>query len=224
MSSAMALTRPASLVLVHGAGSGPWVYRDWPEAFPGIAAIAVDLQQGLDVAQAGHEDYARAVTDAARRLPTPAALCGWSMGGLIALQAAQRIKPHSVILLEASPPAEVQGFSPETEIGDGAFEPEAVYGSFPDGMPARLESARARAERKRGISIPSLPCPSLVVYGDSFPDERGAALAQLYQSDELSFPGLDHWDLVLEPRVRTAVANWLGLKRNDQPRACASTG
>jgi hypothetical protein len=49
-----------------------------------------------------------------------------------------------------------------------------VYGSFPSDMRARPESLFARAERKRGISVPSLPCPSLVIYGDEFP--RGARL------------------------------------------------
>jgi len=132
------------------------------------------------------------------------------MGGLVVLQAAQQFVPHSVILLEASPPAQIQGFNPHTEIEDGAFDPEVVYGPFPDDMQARPESSRARAERKRGISIPDLSCPSLVIYGDSFPSERGTALASLYQSDKLNFPGLDHWDLVLAPQVRTAIADWLG--------------
>lgn len=33
----------------------------------------------------------------------------------------------------------------------------------------------------------------------------------VYHSDQISFPGLDHWDLVLDPRVRAAVAEWLGV-------------
>jgi dienelactone hydrolase len=202
---------PASVVFVHGAGSGPWVYRDWPETFPELRTVAVDLQEGLDVARAGHDDYARLVTETAKELPSPVVLCGWSMGGLVVLQASQQVEPHSVILLEASPPAEIQGFNPDTEVEDGAFDPEVVYGGFPEGMPARLESSRARAERKRGISVPTLPCPSLVVCGESFPEERGAALARLYQSSQLRFSGLDHWDLVLDPQVRTAVAKWLGI-------------
>ena len=200
---------PASLLLVHGAGSGPWVYDGWAESFAGVETVAVDLQDGLDVNTASHSDYARTVTAAAAQLRPPVALCGWSMGGLVVLQAAQHVVPHSVILLEASTPGEVQGFAPETEIADGVFDPEEVYDTFPAGMPARAESSRARAERKRGISIPGLPCRSLVVYGDSFPHDRGTLLAQLYASDVLAFPGLDHWDLVRDPQVRTAVATWL---------------
>lgn len=79
-------------------------------------------------------------------------------------------------------------------------------------MRARPESSRARAERKRGISVPSLPCASLVVYGDDFREERGKAVARVYGSDELDLPGLDHWGLVRDVRVRTMIRDWLGLR------------
>src|ERR1700678_2243016 len=95
---------PASLVLVHGAGSGPWVFDGWADAFPSLAVVAVDLQSGLDVAEASMDDYARNVVTAARQLPPPVALCGWSMGGLVVLQAAHEVRPHRVVLIEASPP------------------------------------------------------------------------------------------------------------------------
>jgi hypothetical protein len=51
--------------------------------------------------------------------------------------------------------------------------------------------------------------PALVVYGHEFPEERGRALAALYGAEELSFPDLDHWGLVLDARVRQAIARWL---------------
>jgi 8-oxo-dGTP diphosphatase len=201
---------PASLMLVHGAGTGPWVYDGWIGSFPGMTVAAVDLQESIDIATASHPDYATKVVEAAAQLPAPVSLCGWSMGGLVVLQAAQLIRPHSVILLEASPPAEVQGFNPDAQVDCGTFDPELTYGTFPSGIQARPESARARAERKRGISVPRLRCRSLVVYGDAFPDERGRAIAALYGSDEIDFPGLDHWGLVRDERVRAAIARWLG--------------
>jgi pimeloyl-ACP methyl ester carboxylesterase len=202
-------TRPRSLVLVHGAGSGPWIFEGWAESFRGITVVTVDLHEGVDVATASHADYADKVADAAATLPAPVSLCGWSMGGLVVLQAAGRLRPHSVILLEPSPPAEVQGYNADAEVAQGTFDPEAVYGPFPAGIRARPESARARAERKRGISVPGLPFASLVVYGDAFRDERGKAIARLYGSDELEFPGLDHWGLVSDVCVRAKIAQWL---------------
>jgi len=154
-------------------------------------------------------DYAQNAIAAARRLSLPVSLCGWSMGGLVALQAATALQPHMVILLEASAPAEVQGSNSNVVLGEGTFDPEVEYGRFPPGVRARPESLLARAERKRGISVPSLPCPSLVVYGRDFPEERGRALAALYGSQQLEFPHLHHFDLVLELEVREAIARFV---------------
>ena len=52
---------PASLLLVHGAGSGPWVFVDWHSSFPNLKLTAVDLQEGLAVEHASHADYATRV-------------------------------------------------------------------------------------------------------------------------------------------------------------------
>jgi pimeloyl-ACP methyl ester carboxylesterase len=57
---------------------------------------------GLDVANASHGDYANRVVLEAEALPQPVCLCGWSMGGLAVLQAAVRVRPHSLVLLETS--------------------------------------------------------------------------------------------------------------------------
>jgi hypothetical protein len=104
----------------------------------------------------------------------------------------------------------VQGFDESVELRAGTFDPEETYGAFPPGMRARPESLLARAERKRGISVPELPCPALVVYGDEFPEERGRALAARYGAEELAFPGLDHWGLVLDERVRDYLSRSTG--------------
>lgn len=92
----------------------------------------------------------------------------------------------------------------------GTFDPEAVYGPFPPGTKSRPESSVTRAERKAGVSLPMLPCPSLVVSGGEFPVERGSRVAAFYGSDELRFPRFDHWGLVREHRVRAAIAQHLG--------------
>jgi pimeloyl-ACP methyl ester carboxylesterase len=185
---------------VHGAGSGPWIYEDW-------GGVALDLQVGLDVARASMRDYADAIVRAAPA--EPFALVGWSLGGLAVMLAAERARPQRLVLLEPSPPMEVQGADESVRPESGTFDPEQVYGAFPPGVRARLESSLARAERKRGISVPSLPCPTLVVYGDEFAEERGRAVARRYGAEELCVPGLDHWGLVLDPRVRAAVRGYL---------------
>ena len=206
--SSQRLAPAASLLLVHGAGSGPWVFDSWATAFPDLVVEAVDLHDGLDVASATMNDYAASVVDSACRLPRPLALVGWSMGGLVALLAAPTIRPATIVLLEASAPAEVQGRS-AAELAPGTFDPEAEYGPFPPGVRARPESRLARCERKRGISVPTSPCPVIVVAGSEFPEERGTRIADLYHGRLLSFPHLDHFGLVLDPAPRTAVAEAL---------------
>jgi pimeloyl-ACP methyl ester carboxylesterase len=193
-------------VLVHGAGSGPWVFDAWTDAR--FDVVAVDLQDGLDPATASMDDYATVLVRACKAATAPIALCGWSMGGLVAMMAAPDARARALVVIEPSAPAEVAG---TREVGDatGTFDPEQVYGSFPDGIPARPESARARADRKRGISVPALPPRSLVVYGDEFADERGRSLALHYAIEEAHFPGLGHWDLVLDPAVRARVFDFV---------------
>lgn len=156
-------------------------------------------------------DYAQRVVAVALTMPKPVAICGWSMGGLVVLQAAERVRPHSVILLEPSAPAEVQGYNPNVPLVEGAFDPEVEYDTFPDGVRARPESLLARAERKRGISVVSLPCPSLVIASQDFPDERGRAVADLYGSQLAVFGELGHFDLVLHETPRRAIVDFLGV-------------
>jgi pimeloyl-ACP methyl ester carboxylesterase len=199
----------ASIVLVHGAGTGPWVFDTWPAAFCGAEVIAVDLQQGLDVGSASMGDYAARVADAITRAPRPAAVCGWSMGGLVALQAAHLVAPDVLVVIEPSAPAETQFRRIESEPLPGTFDPEEVYGAFPSGVAKRPESLPARLERKRGISIASLPCPALVVCGRDCPAERGVAIIAHYGTASLHFPRFGHFRLLIEPDVTRAIRRWI---------------
>ena len=199
----------ASLLLVHGAGSGPQIFERWPRHFPGLDVDAVDLHAGLVVARASMRNYAAAVSARANLLPAPRAICGWSMGGLAAMMSADLAGAARLVLLEPSAPAEVLGVHDGPALEEGTFDPVEVYGRPPEGVEMRPESTLARAERKRGISVLGLPCPALVVYGDEYPDERGRPIAARYGADEEHFPGLDHLGLVLDASVPAAVSDWL---------------
>ena len=191
---------------MHGAGSGPWIFNGWARHFGEARLATVDLHDGLNVSFASMADYAAAIERAAGELPRPLAVVAWSMGGLVALMASH--VADVLVLLEPSPPGEVQGFRPQLALAYGAFDPELEYGGFPDGIRARSESELARRERKRGISVPALPCPALAVWGDW--EERGRAIAARYGIEELRLPGKSHWDLVLDDDAIAAVAAWLG--------------
>jgi pimeloyl-ACP methyl ester carboxylesterase len=200
---------PRSLILVHGAGSGPWIFDGWNGAFPEFELAAVDLHAGLQVGEAAMSNYAAVVARAAEWLPRPVALCGWSMGGLAAAIAARQAEALRLVLIEPSPPRETQGADPAVPLETGTYDPEEAYGRFPRGIRARPESRLARSERKRGVSVPSLACPALMVYGDEFAADRGRAIARFYGAEELALPGLDHWGLVLDERARRSIASWL---------------
>lgn len=193
-----------TLVLVHGAGSGPWIFDDW--GHPALDLVAVDLQEGVDAATASMADYAAVVERACARASGPVALCGWSMGGLVAMTASA--SADALVVIEPSAPAEIQG-THDVPDASGTFDPEAEYGPFPPGQRPRPESRRARADRKRGISVPALPRRTLVVYGDDFAEERGRALVERYGIEGAYFPGLGHWDLVLDPVVRERVFDFV---------------
>ncbi|HVF52360.1 MAG TPA: alpha/beta hydrolase [Actinomycetota bacterium] len=198
-----------SLLLVHGAGSGPWIFDGWQESFSAIDVVTVDLQEDLDVGRASMDDYRDQVVAACKKTGKPVGLCGWSMGGLVALMAAETIDCSAVILMEPSPPGEVQGFVPDAPLEEGTFNPEVVYGAFPEGVACRPESSLARGERKRGISVPLLRCPVLVISGDEFREERGTPVAALYGAEHEYFAGLDHWDLVRSAEVQEKIATFL---------------
>lgn len=198
-----------SLLLVHGAGSGPWVFDGWKESFPTLQVATVDLHDGLDIGAMSMDDYTDRVVAASEQLGKPVALCGWSMGGLVALMAAERVGCSAVILIEPSPPGEIQGFVPDAPLEEGTFDPEVVYGAFPEGVAPRAESSLARGERKRGISVPTLSCRTLVISGDEFREERGTPVAAFYGAEHEYFTGLDHWDLVRSAEVQERVATFL---------------
>lgn len=198
-----------TVLLVHGAGSGPWIFDDWKDSFPGFSLLVVDLQEGLDVTTASMNDYRQRVVSAISSTQRPLALCGWSMGGLVALMAAEKVKPAALVLLEPSPPGEVQGFDRGAMVESGTFDPEEIYGPFPAGIPARPESTLARGERKRGISVPKIDYPTLVISGEEFRDVRGTPIADFYDAEHRHFSGVSHWELVLRPDVQELIASFV---------------
>lgn len=196
-----------TLVLVHGAASGPWVFDAWRPRWPGYDVRVPDLQEGLDVAHASMGDYAARVTAAA----TPGAVVvGWSMGGLVAMMAAAEIAPAALVVIEPSAPMQAGRADPDVVVEPGTYDAADVYGSVADPSQTRPESALARAERLRGVSVPRIACPMLVVAGRDYLDTRGRPVADHYRAHLLEFPDLNHGELVGEPEVCDAIRTWVG--------------
>lgn len=192
---------------MHGATSGPWVFDGWGAGWPRDDVRVPDLQEGLDVAHATMSDYADRVLAAVG--DQPAVLCGWSMGGLVAMMAAVRCRPTALVVIEPSVPAEIDGGDPDWPLETGTYDAESVYGPSVPGRRHRLESLLARSERKRGISIRAVDCPLLVVAGRGYVDTRGRPVAEHYGGELMLFPTLSHFQLVVDPQVRDAIARWV---------------
>src|SRR5438093_13012459 len=82
------------LLLVHGAANSSRVWVFWRQALErrGWTTLALDLRghgerAGPDLGATRMADYAEDVVLAARTLPRPPVLLGWSMGGLVAIMA-----------------------------------------------------------------------------------------------------------------------------------------
>jgi pimeloyl-ACP methyl ester carboxylesterase len=197
------------LVLVHGATSGPWAFdawqaTGWPE-LPGVEVVVPDLQRWVDVAGASMDDYAAEVdraVDGARRT----VICGWSMGGLLALMVASRRGLAGVVAIEASPPLEVHGGNPAIRPRAGTYTVE-VYGVSPDATRNRPDSTLAFDERRRGVSVPAVDCPLLTISGKDY-QSSASAIASTYGGSAVSFPDLDHVALVGAEEVRARVARF----------------
>jgi pimeloyl-ACP methyl ester carboxylesterase len=198
---------PRRLVLVHGASSGPWVFEPWTGRFPDFEMRVPDLQAGLAVERASMDDYAEQVI-AATGGPG-AVVVGWSMGGLVAMLAAQQQRLAALVLVEPSQPRELGRHDPTVVPTVGVYDAETMYGPLPPGTRHRPESRLALEERQRGITIPLIDCPLLVIASSSYPTSRGSDVVDHYGGELLEFPTLDHGSVIKAPEVASAITTWL---------------
>jgi pimeloyl-ACP methyl ester carboxylesterase len=198
------------------------VFEGWLRHLSAFDVRLPDLQAGLDLAAASMSDYADRVVDEAGE--DGALLCGWSMGGLVAMLAAQRQQLGALVLLEPSQPRQLGRSDPSVTPVAGTYDAESMYGPLPTGTRHRPESLFALGERQRGVDIPRIPCPLLVVASGSYPVARGSDLVDHYGGELLEFPDLDHAGLVREPEVAAAIAHWLTRLGNEPPSSSVCCG
>lgn len=115
-----AITRPAPIVMVHGAFCAGWTFGAFRAPFEqaGHAVFAPDLpghQEGSPPAAVcglSLRDYAAAIVEFCADLAAPPILVGHSLGGLVVQLAAARMPTAGLILLAPSAPWGVAGASP----------------------------------------------------------------------------------------------------------------
>jgi len=158
--------RPAPLVMIHGAFCGGWVFDAFAEPFRagGHPVLTPDLpghapsDRSSAAVGLSMSDYAAAIAALAAELESPPVLIGHSMGGLVALLAASKVRTAGVVLLAPSPPWGVSGSTMEeavSAIGLYALGPswaQAIdpdYSTFSRYGVDRLESAERHAVFRR---------------------------------------------------------------------------
>lgn len=107
--------RGPSVLFVHGGFHGAWCWAPFLRFFSAknVPVAALDLRGhgGLPQSEAflseGVHHMAADVTESARALGGPIVLAGHSLGALVAMAAAEHIKPAGLILLAPSPPKDV---------------------------------------------------------------------------------------------------------------------
>jgi len=112
---ATARGRGPTLLFVHGGFHGAWCWAPYLEFFSTrhVPVAALDLRGhgGLPQTDAfvheGVREMAADVTEAAAALGGPVVLVGHSLGALVAMAAAEQIKPAGLVLLAPSPPNNV---------------------------------------------------------------------------------------------------------------------
>ena len=117
----------APVVMIHGAFCGPWSLAGLQQKFEaaGYPVTAPTLRfhdenpPPAALGTTGLADYAADLEDEILALGAPPILVGHSMGGLLALQLASRIKTAALILLAPSPP---WGVPPTTLFEIGAAQ------------------------------------------------------------------------------------------------------
>jgi pimeloyl-ACP methyl ester carboxylesterase len=221
----------ATAVLIHGAGGGGWEYDLWRPVFAaaGYKVVAKDLMPAAHggLPQTRLDDYVAQVTGWAPK-GERLVLVGASMGGVLALKAAERLAPAAVVLVNSVPPA---GVGPPREAkphptvvrwANGPLAETRVAMPDSDEKTIRWAWKRWRDESgpvmdalSAGVVVRKPRCPVLVVLGEKdtdIPYTTGLALADWTGGDVQLYRGMSHVGPLMSRRAREvarAVTGWL---------------
>lgn len=225
-------------VMIHGAGGGGWEYDFWKPIFEkaGWEVKAHDLvpvEEGL--AETRFSDYVGQVKEQAQDR-RPVVLIGASMGGILALKAAETIRPNAIILINSVAPAAIPQERPSRQVPDIIPWANGPLQETRDAMPDsdektilwahkkwRDESGAVLREIYRGIQAPAPTCPVLVIIGESDTDikpEISLATAAWSNADIHFYHGMSHVGPLLSTRaneVASAALQWVDSRVKPTP-------
>jgi pimeloyl-ACP methyl ester carboxylesterase len=206
-----------SLLLVHGAANGAWVWDAWRAALRpfGWEVNVLDLrghgrslpadmtEVTMEVYVNDLESVCEQITAVQGRHPV---VGGWSMGGLVAMMYAAKAEDVPGLLLFApSPPLEVQGRTPAGELRSYAVSPfgPEVYGVHVDDA----EASRA--------AMPDLTDEEIARVLERSVGATESGLARRQRKAGISVPSVAAPSMLIygdqdEPAMRRSIATHLG--------------
>lgn len=216
-------------LLIHGAGGGAWEWQRWLPALAadGLEAEAIELEPGLEgLAATRYEDYLAQVLRAARGHH---ALIGASLGALLALEAAARLEPLALVLINPVPPAPWHRLLPPRCFPavipwSRSASLEGTRRAMPDAAAECVAFAASRWRDESGAVLaaawsgrvfppPKAPCLVLISEADEeLPPAAMRACAQGLGCEIRSLAGLGHLSPLLGPQavpLAQEAARWL---------------
>lgn len=237
---------PATAVLLHGIGLGPWLFDPWMPAFAarGVRTVRLDLHSTSDRGLSGLVDDVDHALDALGGEPV---LLGHSMGGLVAQIVAARRPLGGLALICPLPPGQVRVIPPLAPIRETLALARPLLGGRPVHVPWALyravgmdamDEAVARQAWERVIDWPNrlsrdlalrrpevdtdaIRCPVLVAIGKRdrlVPWSTARVLGDLYEAVTWRYDDLGHFP-PWEPggeRMGEQVAGWLAAPSRPQ--------
>ena len=241
--SAIALSvlhaKPDIAVMIHGAGGGGWEYRFWKPVFEksGWKVIAPDLQPATGgLAKTTFTNYVNQVVGWVPKSHGKVVIIGASLGGILALKAADQIKPSAVIIVNGVPPSAVpRKENSSQEIPDIIRWAKGPLKDTRDAMPDsdektilwahpqwRDESGAVLRETRTGVSTTPPSCPVLVIIGRNdtdIPPADSRATAAWAKADIFEYANTSHVGPLLGRRaskIATDVTTWLKSRKLGQ--------
>lgn len=229
-----------SIVFLHGAYQGYWVYAPWQRYFAlaGWRTLALSLRNHpgserldeRDFLNLRPENYVDDVLRVAEWIGDPFVLVAHSMGGLIAQKAAERLPQlAALVLLGSGPPKGMGASRPRDMPSDRLAIPDydqvrrhmfgdmgdAEYAAFHARLVPETPGVINRTGRGRVTVDPGrIHAPILAVDAEFDRNQFGPKYAELHGGEVIQVPGARH-ALMLGPwglSVAGAVHAWLGAR------------